>query len=672
MEPRAPHAVDLPLANSHFSFNYSVFGVKETVLKSLETRAGRCATWHDSSRLKVLSLVLAVSVASVACGGGGGEQVVEAPEPTPAFGPLVAVLDPSMTTEQINAAIAPQTGNPRRHVFFKPGTYGSAAGENTPSTAAGIVNASLNANTYMAGLGKLPGDVKINGALSVPATAGALGTFYRSLANMTINPIQPGQPAHRMAFVTSQTSHWRRVELQGDLDVAGDPSVFAFGNMIANSKISGKVIAGEGQNTATQTGKQTNAMYYIRDSQIGSWQGFSAKMVFSGVSGAPANNFGPATATSGPGDKVTLAATPVTREAPFIYLDNDKWRVFVPSVRTNSSGINWDINAANGQILPISDFYIAQPSATAAILNAQLDAGKNLILTPGTYNLEAPLQIKRSNTVVMGLGFAMLQSANTSAIVMSDVQGVSLSSFTVNTTGTPDILVQLGTSGVKSGAATNPTTLNDVHMANSSAVTAMVIHQDHVLLDGSWIRRGGSFAWETVSGSTGLVINGESVTVLGLWLEHFKKTHSFWNGNNGRAVFFQNEPPYTPPSQAVWMNGTKEGYPGLKVADSVTSFRLDGFGSYARFNNGCACFVSSAIETPVKPGVVFKGIVAGSIMFPTPAGTTPTGFTIGGFRHIINDFGPAVDAGLDSGKSRYPFSDTFGFTSSARIASYLN
>lgn len=622
-----------------------------------------------------LAFATATFVSACGGGGGGGAQQPTTPE-TPAevvpnFGPNVTIIDPSMTTAQINAAIAPKTGNPRHHVLFKPGTYGSAAGANDPATATGIIDAPLNVNMYMSGLGASPTDVRINGSLRVPVSGGALGTFYRSLSNLSINPIQAGQPAHKMTWVTSQTSHWRRVDLDGDLDVAGDPSVFAFGNVIANSRIKGSIDVGEGQNTDTGSGNSSNAMYYVRDSQIGGWEGFSAKMVFSGVTGAPANNFGPATASTLPGDKITLASTPVTREAPFLYLVNNNWRVFVPKARTNTSGYNWSLGAAYGTTMTLRDFYIAMPADTAATLNAQLQQGKNLILTPGTYNLEAPLQINRANTVVMGLGFAMLNATSgTSALRVGDVPGVSLSGFTVNGTTSADLLVLIGNTGVKSGVASNPTTLNDVHMANSPAFTAMIINQDHVLIDGSWIRRGGGAVWEAASASHGLVVNGDNVTGLGLWIEHFKKTQTFWNGNNGRVVFFQNEPPYTPPSQAQWMNGSKEGYPNLKVADHVTSFRVDGFGTYARFNNGCPCFVSSAIEAPVNPSVYFNGLVAGSINFPTPAGTTPSGFTIGGFRHIINDYGPAVDAGLDSGNSRLPFSDTFGFASSARLVRF--
>ncbi|ROO88065.1 hypothetical protein EDD29_5719 [Actinocorallia herbida] len=598
----------------------------------------------------------------------GAPSAVAADDTNPDFGPNVTIIDPSMTTEQINAAIAPVAGNPRRQIFFKPGTYGSAAGQNDPSTATGIVNTTLNANTAIGGLGAQPNDVRINGALHVEAAGSALGTFARTLTNLSINPIQPGEDPHTMRWLTSQTAHWRRIDLRGDVDLTNPaPGTFAFGNVIANSRITGKLDVGNGQNTAEGQGDQTNAMYYTRNSQIGGWEGFSSKMVFSGVKGAPKDNFGPATAKSGPGDKVTLKNTPVTREAPFLYVDRGHYKVFVPKARTNTSGYDWDLNSRNGSSLALSRFYIANPTATAATLNQELAKGKNLLLTPGVYDLDAPLQVNRPDTVIMGLGFAQLNAtAGLGAVKVGNVPGVVLSAFSVGGTGTAsDVLVQIGSGGAKRGGSEkNPTTISDVHIAGK-AVTAEVINQDHVLVDGSWVRTGGlgGVAWSDPAGSHGIVVNGDDVTWTGLWVEHFKKTQMTWNGDGGQVVFLETEPPYTPPSQPEWMNGAKEGYPTLKIADDVKSFRLDGFGAYTRFSNGCVCFASSAIETPVKKDIVFHGVTAGSIMFPVPGG-----FTKGGFRHIFNDLGPAVDAGLDSGNSRLPYSDTFGFTSNLRIA----
>ena len=61
-----------------------------------------------------------------------------------------------------------------------------------------------------------------------------------------------------------------------------------------------------------------------------------------------------------------------------------------------------------------SRFYIARPGVdTAASINAQLAHGKDLLFTPGIYDLTEPIRVTRPNTVVMGLGFATLQPTST-------------------------------------------------------------------------------------------------------------------------------------------------------------------------------------------------------------------------------------------------------------------
>ncbi len=594
-----------------------------------------------------------------------------APSAAPDFGPDVVIVAPTMTVEQVNAAIAPRPNDPRRQVFFMPGTYGSAEGAANPDTARGIVTAHLNANTAMAGLGKSPEDVRVNGALHIDVAGfAALVTFARSLTNLTINPIQPGLPVNTMRWQTSQTAHWRRVNLLGSLDVVGNPPTFAFGSVFANSRITGTVDVGDARITESSPGGKANAMYYVRDSEIGGWNGFAAQMVFSGVKSAPADNFGPGGADrSKAGDKVTIPATPLSREAPFLYVEKGEYKVFIPKAQRNSAGYNWSVGTDVGTSMPISRFLIARPSDPVEKLNAAIASGKNIILTPGVYSLTAPLRIARADAVVLGLGFAQLNAVSgTEAVIVVDVPGVVLSGFGIGTGATTaDVLVRIGTPGVRSGDVGNPTTLSDVHIAGK-AVTTEIIDQDHVLVDGAWIRtwRDGKVEWADAANSYGVVVNGNHVSWTGLWVEHFKKTQITWNGNDGRVVFLQNEPPYEPPSQAVWMNGDKPGYPSLKIADKVKSFRLDGFHTYTRFSNGCECFVSSAIETPVSPNIRFHGLTAASILFPVPGG----GFTKGGYKHIINDFGPAVDAGADSGRSRLPYSDVFGFTANHRIANF--
>ncbi|WP_447382023.1 hypothetical protein, partial [Streptococcus pneumoniae] len=89
--------------------------------------------------------------------------------------------------------------------------------------------------------------------------------------------------------------------------------------------------------------------WYTRNSAIGSWQGGNWNMTFSGVNGAPANDFSKS--------YTTLATTPTTREKPYLYVDSsNKYHVFVPSLRQNSSGVTWP--NTSGTDIPMRNFYV--------------------------------------------------------------------------------------------------------------------------------------------------------------------------------------------------------------------------------------------------------------------------------------------------------------------------
>jgi hypothetical protein len=46
------------------------------------------------------------------------------------------------------------------------------------------------------------------------------------------------------------------------------------------------------------------------------------------------------------------------------------------------------------------------------VINEQLSAGRNLLVTPGIYNIGKSISVKRANTVVLGLGHATLTALN--------------------------------------------------------------------------------------------------------------------------------------------------------------------------------------------------------------------------------------------------------------------
>ena len=118
--------------------------------------------------------------------------------------------------------------------------------------------------------------------------------------------------------------------------------------------------------------------------------------------------------------------------------------------------------------------------------------------------------------------------------------------------------------------AANPITLSDVYFRVGGphvgkTKVALEVNSDNVLIDHTWVWRadhgvegftegvnGDTQRWRTNIGRNGAVINGDHVTATGLFVEHFQQYNTVWNGENGTTIFYQNELPYDPRTQADW------------------------------------------------------------------------------------------------------------------------
>ena len=343
------------------------------------------------------------------------------------------------------------------------------------------------------------------------------------------------------------------------------------------------------------------------------------------------------------GPYTTLATSPVTREAPYLFEDGaGNESVFVPSAQTNSSGTTWANGPTPGVSIPIAQFYVAKPSDSAATINAAIHAGRNLLLTPGVYHLDRSIDVTRPDSVVLGLGFPTLVPTNgNAAMTTARAKGIMISGviFDAGPVESP-VLLQVGSGHARSdNEATDPSTLSDVFFriggaALGKATTSLVVNSNNVILDDIWAWRadhGNGVGWTSNTADTGVVVNGDHVTAYGLFVEHYQKTETIWNGNNGTVVFFQNEMPYDPPSQAAWMEAPGvDGYPAFKVGDSVTSFHGYGMGSYSFFNQGVDIFAANAFEVPatLPPGSLNDLLT----IFLSTAGS-------GGILNVVNDTG---------------------------------
>ena len=290
--------------------------------------------------------------------------------------------------------------------------------------------------------------------------------------------------------------------------------------------------------------------------------------------------------------------------------------MFVPAVQRNSAGTTWASGPTPGSSIPIRRFFIAQPTDPVEIINAALFFGFDLILTPGIYNLDRSIEVWRPDTVVLGLGFPTLIPQNgNAAMTVANAKGTLISGIIFDAgANNSRVLLEVGSDcgpghcdDRSDHGASDPAGLYDVFFRiggaePGSATVSLAVNSDNVILDDIWAWRadhGNGVGWTQNTADTGLIVNGNNVTAYGLFVEHYQKYEVIWNGNNGTDIFFQNEMPYDPPTQAAWMEAPGvDGWAAFKVANTATSFKGYGMGSYSFFNQGVNIDAANAFEVP--------------------------------------------------------------------------
>ncbi|MEW1901471.1 MULTISPECIES: discoidin domain-containing protein [unclassified Streptomyces] len=537
------------------------------------------------------------------------------------LGPNVHVIDPSTPNIQgkldqvFQQQESAQFGSGRHAFLFKPGTYNG-------------LNAQIGFYTQIAGLGLRPGDTTINGDVTVDAgwfNGNATQNFWRGAEGLTLNPVNGTN-----RWAVSQASSFRRMHVKGGLNLAPNGYGWASGGYIADSKIDGQV------------GNYSQQQWYTRESSIGGWSNSVWNQTFSGVQGAPATSFPEPRYT-------TLDTTPISREKPYLYLDGNEYKVFAPAKRVNARGTSWANGAPQGESVPLSQFYVVKPGATAATINQALEQGLNLLFTPGVYHVDRTINVNRANTIVLGLGLATIIPDNgVTAMKVADVDGVRLAGFLIDAgpVNSPTLL-ELGPQNSSADHAANPTTVQDVYIriggaGAGKATTSMVVNSDDAIIDHTWVWRadhGEGWGWETNRADYGVRVNGDDVLATGLFVEHFNKYDVEWYGERGRTIFYQNEKAYDAPNQAAIQNGSTKGYAAYRVDDSVNTHEAWGLGSYCNYNVDPTIVQDHGFKAPVKPGVKFHSLLVVSLG------------GMGHYNHVINDTGAST---IPAGTSTVP------------------
>ena len=238
-----------------------------------------------------------------------------------------------------------------RHAFlFMPGVY-----EN--------VNVHVGYYTSVAGLGYLLTDVEV-GKFEIyqhPLTGSMLTNFWRVVENFSVKS--------NTLFCVSQATSMRRMNIQGDLLLT--TGGWGSGGFISDSHISGTIKADDA------AGINRQQQWFTRNSSFGNFTGGQMNMVFVGTEGT--------LPSLSPAARVTeVEKTKFLREKPFVVFDQTKgYGVFLPDVRTETTGHSWKNNRTNGTFIELGKFYIARADRdNAASLNAALAKGKHILFSP--------------------------------------------------------------------------------------------------------------------------------------------------------------------------------------------------------------------------------------------------------------------------------------------------
>ena len=473
-----------------------------------------------------------------------------------------------------------QFGDERYALLFKPGTYDTS------------LNVQVGFYTQISGLGILPTDTNIN-KLWVDASwmrMNATCNFWRSAENFSINEY--------CMWANSQAVSLRRVN-SGDGIVLSDGEGWSSGGFMADCNFQGMVSSGSQQ------------QYLCRNNQWTFWENGVWNMVFVGEdpSSIPSGQWPYAPYTS-------VNNTPKIQEKPYIcYDEKNGYGIMVPQMRKDAQGTSWE-KGVSGTFYSLNTFYIADPSKdNADSINQALKSGKHILLTPGIYKLDKALKVTGENTIIYGMGLATLEAENGNVCMeVSDVDGVKVCGLLFEAGEKESrTLLQIGKEKTQVSHAENPLCFSDVYFRVGGGKYAgkvqncVTLNCNDVIGDNFWVWRGDhstNVGWDVNTAPNGIVINGDHVTMYGLFVEHFQEYQTIWNGDDGRLYFYQSEMPYDAPNQKAYMshNGQVKGYASIKVDDKVNTFESYGVGIYC-YNRDANIVIASAVEVPDKKGI---------------------------------------------------------------------
>lgn len=533
------------------------------------------------------------------------------------FGENVYFFTPEDNPEEVQKTLTEiykkQEGNhfgeERYGIYFFPGKYDER------------IRPMVGFATQVSGLGLSPEDT-ILASLNCeakwqkrPGNNVALSNFWRGIENLKVTDT--------VMWAVSQATFMRKMDIEGDLYLH-DEEGWASGGFMADCRIKGCVDSGPQQ------------QWLSRNSDWNDWRGYGWNMVFAGIEEGkvPKGEWPEKPYTS-------LETVEEIWEKPYLVYDEEMgFCINAEKAKRNFRGVGWK----EKNLISMEEFYIARSNIdNADTLNAALKAGKNLLFTPGIYELDATLLVEKDGAILLGMGLATLRSGKKcDCICKITGERVRMAGLLLDAgEGLTEKMLQVGESVGKKSMPEMPIVLSDIFFRIGGAFDystkveiALEINSDNVIGDNFWIWRadhGKGVGWEKNRANYGMIVNGDKVTTYALMVEHFNKHQVIWKGEEGKTIMYQCETPYDPPSQKEWMshNGEVNGYASYVVDENVKTHTAYGLGVYS-YHRDAVLDMENAVEAPMTDGVNFTNIC--TVMLNGA----------NGINHIINGKGKAV------------------------------
>jgi len=481
-------------------------------------------------------------------------------EPNPPdFGSNVVIIEPGNFTAEQQKKLGDiywhgrdwsnpsQFGNRRTAVFLKPGNH----------------SVDINVPYYFSvlGLGLKPGDVavhpgpqKIGIQVDLQDNKHSLNAFWRSLENL-----QTFQ--WRLNWWVSQAAPIRSVIVEGELFLSGGPP--ASGGCLANSQVKGRLETGSQQ----QWYARGNSM---RPFPRASWRGSYVcvgcldatqkdepfKLSYSWNASKQSHHTG-----------LSYTEPPeVFAEKPHVAFRQGRYYLSIPKVRRKHWGHDWD----PGDVVDFKMVFVVREDSTASEINAKMASGLHVVFPPGIYTLDAPLEINRTGTVLLGLGYATLvpKYKHRALIRVNDADNVRIAGLILQA-GPEDLqtraLLQWGAEGSDyKGDPAKPGIMHDLVFRVGGPDWKAVGTRYMLQVNNGWVLGDNLWMWAADhcvdnvglcckparKVETALQVNGPNVHMYGISAEHTEGDIVEWNGRAGSVSFLQTEFRYDKPSTA--------------------------------------------------------------------------------------------------------------------------